>query len=373
MPQTIKQVIVFLASPEDVEEERHCLERVIQELNLQWETNSIQLRLVSWETHAFPGFDNDAQSVINKQLPVNYDIFVGIMWCRAGTPTERATSGTIEEFERAKKRYDDDPESVQLMFYFKQAAAPLSSIDPVQLQAVRDFQKTLGEEGGLYWSFNTTEDFERNVRLHLAKCLQKFTTSNNQELVEVPDVEIVEIEIDSDDADEDMGLLDWQDVLTDQMTQARMVADRISDATNELGGKMKEINSGNKDRDLRLMLRQAAVAMENYELRIKAEQPLLNSHLEASVQAITEIIPIQTSFFAKGIENEAMQEQFSAIRDLSEQMGSAITSLEEMQSTISSLPRMQKRFNQAKRRTVEVLELLLQDLRKAKLALETVI
>lgn len=32
-----------------------------------------------------------------------YALFVGIMWNRIGTPTPRAESGTVEEFERAIK------------------------------------------------------------------------------------------------------------------------------------------------------------------------------------------------------------------------------------------------------------------------------
>ena len=68
-----------------------------------------------WETHAYPNFGIDAQDVINEQIPDDYDLFVGIMWCRYGTPTGRAGSGTVEEFERAKARYDADKNSVQLM------------------------------------------------------------------------------------------------------------------------------------------------------------------------------------------------------------------------------------------------------------------
>ncbi|PYL26201.1 MAG: hypothetical protein DMF37_02915 [Verrucomicrobia bacterium] len=42
----------------------------------------------------------DAQDVINHQL-AEYDIFLGIMSCRFGSPTKRAHSGTEEEFNRA--------------------------------------------------------------------------------------------------------------------------------------------------------------------------------------------------------------------------------------------------------------------------------
>ena len=44
------------------------------------------------------GLGIDAQDVINRQLG-EYDIFLGIMNTRFGSPTHRADSGTEEEFD----------------------------------------------------------------------------------------------------------------------------------------------------------------------------------------------------------------------------------------------------------------------------------
>ena len=41
---------------------------------------------------------SDPQQIINSQVSDEYDIFIGILWTRFGTPTERAGSGTEEEF-----------------------------------------------------------------------------------------------------------------------------------------------------------------------------------------------------------------------------------------------------------------------------------
>lgn len=146
---------VFVASPDDVEAERGKLEDVIRELNVAWSRElGIRLDLVRWETHAYPGMGADAQDVINDQIPDDYDIFVGIMWCRYGTPTGRAGSGTVEEFDRAKTRHDREPNSVQLMAYFKDEPVPPSQLDPEQLLKVNAFRDSLGDEGALYWKFN---------------------------------------------------------------------------------------------------------------------------------------------------------------------------------------------------------------------------
>jgi hypothetical protein len=127
MPRHEKVLSVFVASPSDVTDERTKLEEVVNELNITWSREfGVRLELVRWETHSFPSKGADAQDVINTQIPEDYDIFIGIMWCRFGTPTKRAESGTLEEFLRAKARHDENPSSVDIMIYFKD-----ESVSPV--------------------------------------------------------------------------------------------------------------------------------------------------------------------------------------------------------------------------------------------------
>lgn len=168
MPRKEVVLSVFIASPQDVEEERNRIEDVIREFNQTW-TREFGLRLepVKWETHTHPDFGADAQAVINKQISQDYDFFIGIMWCSSGTPTARAASGTIEEFQLAKQRYDRDPKSVKIMVYFKDAPVPPSDIDPKQIHTIADFRSSLGKEGAFYWKFDSSDDFEELVRRHL--------------------------------------------------------------------------------------------------------------------------------------------------------------------------------------------------------------
>jgi hypothetical protein len=173
MPRHQHVLTVFLASPSDVREERETVEEVIRDFNLAWSRSfGICLDLVRWETHAFPGAGDDSQAVINDQIPDDYDVFMGIMWCRFGTPTGRAGSGTVEEFYRARERFKRDPSSIKLMFYFKdREAAPLHT-DPNQLVQVGEFQSALQADGVLYWQFSDPEHFRRLASIHLARQVQ---------------------------------------------------------------------------------------------------------------------------------------------------------------------------------------------------------
>ena len=105
MARDERVITVLVASPSDLEPERSRLEEVIREFNIVWSKNlCLRLELVKWETHGFPGIGEDAQDVLNRQLGDDYDVFLGMMWTKFGTPTGRAGSGTEEEFNRALAR-----------------------------------------------------------------------------------------------------------------------------------------------------------------------------------------------------------------------------------------------------------------------------
>ena len=100
------------------------------------------------------------------------------MWCTVGTETPSAPSGTIEEFKRVKERNDTHPVPIRIMFYFKDAPpASLSDINTAKLQGVRDFQESLGDEGGLIRTFKTVTDFEKMVFRHLTLYLKDLDES----------------------------------------------------------------------------------------------------------------------------------------------------------------------------------------------------
>ncbi|MEW6220293.1 MAG: hypothetical protein AB1634_12275, partial [Thermodesulfobacteriota bacterium] len=80
MSEQVNKVRVFVASPSDCKDERESLPSLFERLNHGIASEKhIVLELVRWETHAWPGFGQDPQDVINEQIG-DYDIFIGIMW-----------------------------------------------------------------------------------------------------------------------------------------------------------------------------------------------------------------------------------------------------------------------------------------------------
>ena len=87
---------MFIASPGDVSVEREALAGLIAELNQVIDAvapeKKISLEAVDWKKDAVPS-GGRPQEVINKYIG-EYDILVGVMWTRFGTPSGVAGSGT---------------------------------------------------------------------------------------------------------------------------------------------------------------------------------------------------------------------------------------------------------------------------------------
>lgn len=367
MPRYEKIISVFVASPSDVSDERAKLEDIIREIN---ETRSrelgLRLELVRWETHAFPDINDDAQAVINEQIPDDYDLFIGIMWQRYGTPTGRAGSGTVEEFERAKARFDADNDSVKIMFYFKDDPIPPSQIDSEQITKVNDFKNRLGGEGSLCWKFVGIEEFEKFIRIHLTRQIQRWTSITRDSLVDsVQKFPTNESATEKDH--DDIGILDLADVIEDRFAELTDIAERITTATDDLTAKMqsetKELNSlqrdssGNTDRKTaKKYIARAASGMDQFSSRLEAELPLFNNAMNYGLNAFMKMVEISSEIDNEVDVIESADESLVAIRGLRESLRSSKESQETFRQSISDLPRMTSVLNKSKRRAVTGLD-----------------
>lgn len=165
---------VFVASPEDVMPERTGLARVIQHLNHTYEKSRVPVRweLKRWETHSYPA-PGRAQKNITEQIG-EYDVFVGLMWRRFGTPSGKADSGTEEEYRRAYRSWKRLREP-HIMFYFSAAPAPPPKTleDAEQLYKVVRFRSEIREQN-LIAEYDGPADFENVIRPHLDDLLEVF-------------------------------------------------------------------------------------------------------------------------------------------------------------------------------------------------------
>jgi len=165
---------VFLASPGDLVEEREALARLVRDINdvlaFLAPESRLSIELVRYETHAYPDI-GQAQEVINRQIPIDYDIFIGVMWRRCGTKTAHSPSGTIEEFRRAvdKRRTGQLP---RIMFYFCEQLIPIpDTAELEQLKEVVAFREELAKIG-FTETYPSHQDFAEHVRGGLLRAIR---------------------------------------------------------------------------------------------------------------------------------------------------------------------------------------------------------
>ena len=351
MPRKEIVLYIFVASPGDVEKERLCLEEVVKELNLTWSISfGIRLDLVKWETHSYPALGDDAQEVINRQIKNDYDIFLGIMWQRIGTPTGRAESGTLEEFSRAKQRWDQDRTSIDIMIYFKQAPVNPHELDLEQLAGVQKFKKSL-ENQGLSWTFDSTENFMTLVRIHLTRVVQEYKARNAEvvdgKLDSTPRVESVPI------LEQDIGLFELGELFEESFADATKIIDEIKIATELIGKKMNEHTSridratqrGKVSRTAaKRMLSKVAEDMFEYSRQLDQNVPTLSQHMNTGLQSLSQAI----SIWPDQDESQQLKTWIPNISGLREVITTVEGNMVNFQSTVDGIPKLTSDLNRAR-------------------------
>lgn len=144
---------IVIASPSDVEEERDLVSSLIQSWNdLYSSTRKTVLLPLKWETHTAPEYGTRPQEVVNRAIIDECDLLVGIFWCRIGSPTGVADSGTLEEIERVGNA------GKPVMLYFSRIPIEPDKMDFAQFEKLQDFkQKTYPK--GLVETYSRISDF----------------------------------------------------------------------------------------------------------------------------------------------------------------------------------------------------------------------
>ena len=181
MSQNVHLLKVLVASPSDVSIERDMVADAINRINKAvFKKRNIRLEYVGWETDSYSGIGADAQDVINKEFGDDYDIFVGIMWHRYGSPTQRSDSGTVEEFERAYDNYMSSGCCKKILFYFNSADLPQKEITLSQVDKVLAFKESLREKGVYYTHYAGPEHFKNKIYDDLVRTISDMDVTEKE-------------------------------------------------------------------------------------------------------------------------------------------------------------------------------------------------
>lgn len=180
-----KIIKCFIASPGDTIKERNICEKVFTEINTGIGIPyGFELKSLRWENDVHPGIGVDGQDVINRQIEGKYDLFIGIMYTRFGSLTNRAESGTVEEFNSAYEKAKE-LKTMEIMFYFNDQPTSPSKIDWEQYSKVQKFRDNVVGQKCMYWMYDGPEDFENQLRKHLNQYFNDQFTSGNSKAAEL--------------------------------------------------------------------------------------------------------------------------------------------------------------------------------------------
>ena len=159
---------IMLGCPSDITEEKEVAFRVLNNWNnLNSEKNRIVLLPIHWSISSYPAMGKHPQKLLNEQLVEKSNLMICIFGTRLGSPTDTEISGTVEEIEEHRKAGKD------VMVFFKMSVDDISSVDPQQLQKIKDFKESIKNDV-LWQEFSDAKDFEHK----LSEKLQLYINDN---------------------------------------------------------------------------------------------------------------------------------------------------------------------------------------------------
>ena len=143
-----KILSIFVSSPADVSVERDAVSEVVEEINkIKGKALGYEFETIKWETDVLPTFGDEPQEIIDTEVGEAYDLFVGIMSSKFGTPTAIAQSGTQHEFEKALEIKQSSNPDLEILFYFQKPGHSGRDIVASELQKVEDFKSKIRNIG----------------------------------------------------------------------------------------------------------------------------------------------------------------------------------------------------------------------------------
>jgi methyl-accepting chemotaxis protein len=325
-------------------------------------SRALFFNMITWEDLVAPDIGDSPQDVINQQVGDDYDIFLGVMWSRFGTPTTTADSGTEEEFERAVLRHRAG-EEIAVSFLIKTADIPTKSLDGIQFSKVQDFRTKLTQMGCFYREFVDDSSLQHAVNLVLDNYANKMSRPQNGSAPSQKQTGIaqpnVALNVQVSELDDD-GLFEVSDQIehngknfTDAMTEwsqylasAGEIAENVTEEINTLSryGKPEQA-------DFRKAVNKVTSKMTEFADWGKDKIEVVEIMMDEMSVNYMKLVEISSSFDES---DEDISNSIKAIENLIDVMISTNVSMDEFIKALENLPKLSKPLNQANRKLVDI-------------------
>jgi hypothetical protein len=370
----IKQINLFISCPGDIVEELNSIEVIVKEINKTFgKFSNFVIQIVHWNEDTYTDMGEDGQEIINNQI--DYDILIGILWMKLGTPTKRDKSGTVEEINRAI----NNPDKQQLIYFKTAPPSNLNSINTSELNDIILFKKELSEKL-LYKEFDSIEKFETLFRLNLSSLIkdkfideQKSIQKTTEVILPKKEVKYQNIVSLIDDIEnstkgdfEEIDIFEINengykcfDNITVNLTALTGYLNKL---TTNLNRGTEDINLANNIKDTRLKLTKAKKVVNRLSKELDQFNDEINSELPSFSENLKEVGKIISDLFLslKSYRGRDVYNIESNTLDFRDSMENAMISTAEMLKEIMNWPPINVKFNTSKRNT----EVTLKDLTK---------
>lgn len=361
MPKNASIFRIFVSSADDVSEERNIVEEAIAELNHGiCRAKNCRLEVVRWEADVYPGVgQHSPQEVINEQISDNYDIFVGILWKRFGTPTAGYQSGTEMEFHQALQRYRSGSQAVRILMYFRRGETPIDDLDLEQLQKVNQFRKKISEEGVLWKDYSSEGEFGSVCRIHLSQVLNDYGVGWGVPVAPETIASNEKLDEDSTDAIE-KGLLDLIDESLQSNENVISILGRLTQESSALNESLTEhtgrlsalMTVESEPRKLasraKKIIDSAAGSLEEMADSLGHVIPLFAKNFDIWLATATESAQIASSMGS--VDSAQLSSLLAQMTSFEGSLQYGRDGLGEFATSIKRLPKMTTRLNTAKRK-----------------------
>lgn len=259
------------------------------------------------------------------------------------------------------------------MVYFKDQPIPPSKMNYEQLKIIQDLKHELGEKGGLYWEFENTEDFESLLRSHLSKVAQKWSSKSNAIINSSNPTVSTDLAVNNvvtlyEDEYEEYGLIDYLEIYEDRMFDMTAALASMSEATEKIGNQftrrtdeinaLMEAGEHSDPKKARRVIKLSSDDMERYSEILELQIAISSKSREEAFDALSKALSFYVDFNPSDL---------SDLEDNLKQMIDAASGTLEgfagYRETVSSLPRLTIQLNKAKRRVVNVLDSVLEEIK----------
>jgi len=407
MAQQLTQLTIFFSGTSAVEAECAALKAVIEELNrMLAKSYKILLKVVSWPNDFRPGVNQDLQSEINRQIQGQYDIYIGVLGSRFGTPTQRAGSGTEEEFQIAVSKFLQDTTSIRVLFYFKRANQDPFTIDTKQLIKVHKFRSDLSQKGVIYRDFKDTANFVEIVKEHLWNLISDEWNGNVWKLIELPSqrdtneintqseqkteekaISVTEIIAESEDVTlvpEETGYFDLMEEFYTAVESMRSSLGNMTEYTVHIGEQFNvHTESANNlmrkygdkpkiggSRDAQKYLTRAKEVVDNagsdletYTGKMRPQISALKTDLQVMLNRFRDVYIFANEKFET--PEEQKQKDAGALHEFIKTMVTLVDEIMIFQESITNLPALTTKFNKARKHATTVIGELIAEIKIA--------